>query len=684
MARAKSTALAVVATPLQISTDRDHVRAPLHDLDIAPENLRFSEPPDDDIPALADTLFAAGQLQPLTVRPGREDEAAYMALDGRRRLLALRLLVEQGRLADDVPVSVLVETDPARQAAAVVLTNTAAPVHVADVIAAIGRMLKSRLKVATIAKALGYGELEIKRLAALSALPSAALEALKAGRLTLRQARLLARLPDAADQADLAQAALDGYGFQDWRVTERLDAQQVTDRDPRCLLVGPSAYAAAGGRTEADLFGERPPVLLDPSILTTLWTARARTLALVFEAEQLAVQVSAGADFQLDDDLESGRYVYGGGLPAEEMTAYRAARGVFDMAAAAAGAALTEDPDGEAAAPALEALVRARIAMDQISWGGRVATMLVFEPDETFGLSVRSYTPIKPEIEAEEDASVEMADAAATETTAFSAPQVPTPVPQTEGVNHSLHAVRTDVATRGLIRALADDPGAALTAVIARLFDQVAIRPSGQRAQAALALTASAFKPVGGRVIEALDGEVRRRLDDRRADWEASEKTVIGWVHGLAHGDKMGLLAELVALTLDLREERTSLIRRAARGEAAELSDLCGADIRQYWTPDVEFLRVHSKPLLLAMLTEMGDDDPRSAALRKSELVDWTAEQAALHAWAPSVLSWSASAGIDEDETTTAESGPPEAPDDEGSGAFVVTEAGEAALDAAA
>ena len=41
-----------------------------------------------------------------------------MALDGRRRLLALRLLAEHDRIGDGFLVDVFVETDPARQAAA--------------------------------------------------------------------------------------------------------------------------------------------------------------------------------------------------------------------------------------------------------------------------------------------------------------------------------------------------------------------------------------------------------------------------------------------------------------------------------------------------------------------------------------------------------------------------------------
>lgn len=141
-----------MSTPTLVCPDpSDRVRksVPLSEIGIAPENLRFGELADEDIPQLAETLAAAGQLQPLTTRPGRgKKERAAMALDGRRRLLALELLRDAGRIAPDHPVDVFEETDPARQAAAILLTNTAVPVHVADVIVAIGKMLKAKLATA--------------------------------------------------------------------------------------------------------------------------------------------------------------------------------------------------------------------------------------------------------------------------------------------------------------------------------------------------------------------------------------------------------------------------------------------------------------------------------------------------------------------------------------------------------
>jgi ParB family chromosome partitioning protein len=240
---------------------------PLRDLDVAPENMRADEPPDDGIPELAATILAADLLQPLTVRPGRGKEKPAMVLDGRRRLLALRVLLAEGAIAEDHPVSAFEETAPERQAAAIVLTNTAVPVHPADVIVAIGKMLKAKLTPAAIAGALGYAEIDVRRLAALAGLHVKAVEALRAGRLNLRQAKLLARLPDRKEQGEIAAAALSGFGFQEWRITDRLDAGQVTVRDRRFRLVGSERYAAAGGRLESDLFGERPDVVLDAEVL---------------------------------------------------------------------------------------------------------------------------------------------------------------------------------------------------------------------------------------------------------------------------------------------------------------------------------------------------------------------------------------------------------------------------------
>ncbi len=111
---------------------------------------------------------------------------------------------------------------------------------------------------------------------------------------------------------------------------------------------------------------------------------------------------------------------------------------------------------------------------------------------------------------------------------------------------------------------------------------------------------------------------MKDRLDAKRAAYKASGLRPITWVETLAHGEKMALLAELTAMSLNLREGRTSSIRHGARAEAAEIAALCGADISAHWTPDEAYLAVHSKKQLLGLLGEMEVEDDRAKSLKNS------------------------------------------------------------------
>jgi ParB family chromosome partitioning protein len=210
------------------------------------------------------------------------------------------------------------------------------------------------------------------------------------------------------------------------------------------------------------------------------------------------------------------------------------------------------------------------------------------------------------------------------------------------------------VATRGLVRDLGDDPSAALTVLVAQLFKQVALHSSGSLEESAAQISATAYRRGTTAPIATLDGEVKARLDARRTAYKASGLRPIAWVETLPHGEKMALMAELVAITLNLREARSTSIRHAARAEAAEISALCGADISAHWTPDQPYLAVHSKKLLTGLLEEMGVDDDRAKTLKKDDLVTFVAEAAAERQWAPAALSWETPMATEVDEAADA------------------------------
>jgi len=631
------TAAAITSLPEPM----EPVQVRLGDLGLAKENLRYNEPADDGVPQLAGTIEAAGVVIPPIVRPGRKSESKFMALDGRRRRLALVLLRDAGKIDDDYLVDCKLAVTPAQQAAAIVLPNTEhAPVHIADVIVAIGKLRKAKMDTRAIAGALGYAELEIKRLEALSGVHAKVLTALRGGRLTLKQVRLFARLPDKKQQAEIAQSALDGH-FQDYQLRAVIEQDRVTVEDDRFTLVGMDRYVAAGGRVSSDLFGEYPDFLLDPQILQAAWSERIQPLVDLLKSDTLTVFSGRDARFGAPDGFDRLPYLYTGDLTEAQRQALTVAR----AAVAELSSALQDlDPWADDAPVALAPLIQALAA--QAGAGltySRVGAVLL-SPADGYGVSATFYTVPIPRDEIpdeEEDSDEEEAEINGSRYGRSSADiEVPKADVDVEGSSHVLHETRTDVATRGLIRDLADDPSAALTVLVAQLFKQLALHSVGGSETSAAHISATAYRRGATAPIAALDGEVKTRLDARRTAYKASGLRPIAWVETLPHGEKMALMAELVAITLNLREERTSSIRHAARAEAAEIAALCDADISAHWTPDQPYLAVHSKRLLTGLLDEMGVEDERAKTLKKDDLVTFVAEAAAERQWAPAALSW--------------------------------------------
>ena len=639
------------------SASMEDITVRLGDLGLAPENLRFKEPADEGVPQLAETIAAAGVIIPPIVRPGRKGEQPFMALDGRRRRLALLALRDAGRVDDDYPVRCKLALDKAAQAAAIVLPNTEhAPVHVADVIIAIGKLRKAKMDTRSISAALGYAELEIKRLEALAEVHPKVLSALRQGRLTLKQVRLFARLADKKQQAEIAQTALDGY-FQDYQIRRVVEGGRLTIEDPRFTLVGLDRYVSAGGRVESDLFGEFPDTLLDPDILQAAWRNRVQPIAEHLQAEGLAVYLGDDGDFGAPEGFSRLPYVYRPDLSEAQATALDEAR----YRVTQLSSELQDlDPTADAAPVALGPLLSAMAAVAAAPLSRcKIGAAMLSPAADGFGVAATFYSVPLPADElpdeVEDDVDEDEIEVASRYGSAIADIEVPKADVEVDGSSHVFHETRTDVATRGLIRDLADDPSAALTVLVAQLFKQLALHASGSLDGGAVQISGTRYARVGAPAMPALDGEVRARLERRREAYKASGLRPIPWVETLPHGEKLALLAELTAISLNVREARTSAIRHAARAEAAEIAALCGADISAHWTPDAAYLSVHSKKQLMALLEEMGVEDDRAKTLKKDDLVAFVAEAAAERQWAPAALSWEAAGVIDGDAEPPAE-----------------------------
>lgn len=642
------------------------IQVRLGDLGLAKENLRYQEPADEGVPQLAETLLAAGVVIPPIVRPGRKGEALFMALDGRRRRFGLILLRERGDIDDDYLVDCLLAETPAQQAAAIVLPNTEhAPVHIADVITAIGKLRRAKMDTRAISTALGYAELEIKRLEALAAVHPTVLKALRQGRLTLKQVRLFARLPDKKQQAEIAQTALDGY-FQDYQLRAVVEHDRATVEDDRFTLVGMDRYVAAGGRVASDLFGEYPDFLLDPDVLQSAWRERVQPIVDHLQGEGLAVFVAREAGYVAPDGYARLAYVWERDLDEAQKAALADAR----YRVTQLESALQDlDPWAEDAPTQLAPLVSAMgVSAGAVLTRSKIGAVLL-TPSDGHGVAATFYSvPLSIEDLPEEDEADDELSVTGQSWAASQDVEVPRADVELDGTSHALHETRTDVATRGLIRDLADDPSAALTVLVAQLFKQLALHSSGVLDGSASQIAATRYQRGTQAPMAALDGEVRGRLDGRRDAYRASGLRPITWVETLPHGEKMALMAELTAVSLNMREARTSQLRHGARAEAAEIAALCGADISAHWTPDEAYLAVHSKAQLLAMLDELGVEDDRAKTLKKDALVAFVAEAAAERQWAPATLSWDRPALDDADlqedcDEADAETGPEPEPE---------------------
>lgn len=648
----------IQTVPAVPPTPMTSIKVRLGDLGLASENLRFKEPADDGVPQLADTILAAGVVIPPIVRPGRKGEQRFMALDGRRRRFGLLLLRERGDVTDDYEVDCLLAETKAQQVAGIMLPATEhAPVHIADVITAIGKLRKTKLDTGAIAAALGYAELEIKRLEALASVHPNVLKALRAGKLTLKQVRLFARIGDKKQQAEIAQTALDGY-FQDYQLKGLVTGGRVTVDDPRFTLVGMDRYVAAGGRVSSDLFAELPDALLDPETLTAAWRDRVQPIVAHLKAEGLVVYLGDDGDFGAPEGFSRLPYVYRPDLTEAQTTALDEARYRVTQLSSELQHI---DPEADDAPGAFGPLVSAMAAVAGAPLSRcKIGAVILSPAGSDYGFAASFYSvplpaselPEEIEDEADEDDELEVGDRYGRTVADVEVPQADVEV---EGSSHVFHEARTDVATRGLIRDLADDPSAALTVLVAQLFKQLALQSSGGLDASALQISGVRYSRGATAPIASLDGEVKDRLDAKRAVYKASGLRPITWVETLAHGEKMALLAELTAMSLNLREGRTSSIRHAARAEAAEIAALCGADISAHWTPDAGYLAVHSKKQLLALLDEMEVEDDRAKTLKKDDLVAFVGEAAAERQWAPAALAWDRPVEVEASEDADAE-----------------------------
>ena len=231
---------------------------------------RSATAPVMSLPELAASIKDSGVLQNLVVVQAARGR--YEVCAGGRRLAALTLLVQQGDIADNYPVPVLVV--PADKALIASLAENCfhVPMHPADEFAAFARLLAQGKSVEDVAAAFGVTPLIVKRRMKLATVSPRLMTLYREGGIGLDCLMVLASVDDHQRQ-EQAWAGLPSWNQRPEHLRQLLTRGEIeSDADPLARFVTVKAYEKAGGPLRRDLFSDddRKAYLLDPALLERL------------------------------------------------------------------------------------------------------------------------------------------------------------------------------------------------------------------------------------------------------------------------------------------------------------------------------------------------------------------------------------------------------------------------------
>ena len=231
---------------------------------------RSATTPAMSLPELAASIKDSGVLQNLVVVQAARGR--YEVCAGGRRLAALTLLVQQGDIADNYPVPVLVV--PADKALVASLAENCfhVPMHPADEFAAFARLLAQGKSVEDVAAAFGVTPLIVKRRMKLATVSPRLMALYREGGIGLDCLMVLASVDDHQRQ-EQAWAGLPSWNQRPEHLRQLLTRGEIeSDADPLARFVTVKAYEKAGGPLRRDLFSDddRKAYLLDPALLERL------------------------------------------------------------------------------------------------------------------------------------------------------------------------------------------------------------------------------------------------------------------------------------------------------------------------------------------------------------------------------------------------------------------------------
>jgi ParB family transcriptional regulator, chromosome partitioning protein len=261
---------------------------PYRRLCLSPLNARKRQP--TGIESLAETIDAKGMMQNLVVHElaGRSKTPKLGVCAGQRRLAALDLLCEQGRITKDYLVPVLTVSEGEALAASLIENREREAMHIADECVAFRLLTEEGKSVAHIAALFKVPDIAVRRALKIATLSPLLLDLMREDRLDYEQAKVLALADDHATQERVWNDAHNPWQQRPSELRAAITTAEIDARDSALAkFVGLDVYEAAGGHVRRDLFSdeEHAGYIEDGDLLHRLATDRLIELSQVTAAE---------------------------------------------------------------------------------------------------------------------------------------------------------------------------------------------------------------------------------------------------------------------------------------------------------------------------------------------------------------------------------------------------------------
>jgi ParB family chromosome partitioning protein len=236
-------------------TDTSSALIPLNKLTAWDGNVRKTAGTDTALAELAASISAHGLLQSLVVR--RDNNAAYAVVAGGRRLAALQLLSEQGKIAEDKLIECNVIADDADATEISLVENAIREdMHPADEFDAFRALIDKGMAAADVAARFGVTETVVIKRMKLARVSPVILQLYRGDKITLECLMAFAVTDDHARQEKLWKTGPAWVKTSARGIRDHLTEHEIDAGDRRVKLVTLKAYEKAGGTIRRDLFAE--------------------------------------------------------------------------------------------------------------------------------------------------------------------------------------------------------------------------------------------------------------------------------------------------------------------------------------------------------------------------------------------------------------------------------------------